>query len=256
MQTLRAFAIASLVAALAPPCLAQEQAATSGHLDTIYVGGPVRLAPMIRDDSTESIVTIPDSSAPNGERVFAHLSQRQTRVGPAHEELFRVSRFTSRSGEVLDSIMTGAADLVPHWGASHQPSKVMHLRFGGARVRGDVTPTGRATQRIDQTMHVAPFNSSDVSLVLGALPLSPGYRALLATYEYESGGLRLDTVTVIGRERITVQARTHDAWVVRLSRGGSSAMTDWLDGDSHALVKEEYSTGSAWTMRIVRVPAR
>jgi hypothetical protein len=142
--------------------------------------------------------------------------------------------------------MTGAAGVLPMWEISHQTSKIMRLKWDGHRVTGDVTPTGKAREMVDQQMTVAPFNSSDVDQLLQSLPLKPGYSALLATYEYETpGGLRLDTLAVTGHDQT--------AWVVRISRGGSSSMTVWLDANTKHVVKEEFADSpKAWNVRIVR----
>lgn len=209
-------------------------------LDTLYVGKAHLSADYMRNDSSESDLFVPGQSAPVG-----HSSTRQ-RVVQDHGKpvLFRVAHFKSARAEVTDSIMTEGAGLVPVWEISHQTSKVMHLKWNGRRVTGDVTPTGKAAESIDQTMAVAPFNSSDIELLVGSLPLAKGYRALVATYEYESGGLRLDTLAVTGRE--------NNAWVVRMSRGDSSAFTLWVDGQSHVR-QFEIESGHTWQARVVTI---
>jgi hypothetical protein len=216
-------------------CLAVR--AEAQHLDTLYVGKALLSAAYMRNDSSESIVMIPDST------VIGHLSEMQRVVDSG---LFRVNHFSSAKTEVTDSIMTKSAGVVPMWENSHQTSKLMHLTWNGRHVTGDVTPTGKAAATIDQTLAVAPFNSSDVELVIASLPLAPGYKALLATYEYETpAGLRIDTLAVTGREK--------HAWVVRVSRGGTSSMTVWMDAGSKRVLKEEFADGPGkWRLRIVR----
>jgi hypothetical protein len=220
--------------------------AQAQRLDTLYVGSAHLSAGYMRNDSAEEQVVVPDSSAPGGQRVIGHSTTRQ-RIVQDHGKpvLFRVAHFKSARAEVTDSIMVEGTGLVPIWETSHQTSKLMHLRWDGRHVTGDVTPTGKAKETIDQTMAVAPFNSSDVGLVVGSLSLTPGYRALLATYEYESGGLRLDTLAVTGHEK--------NLWIVRVSRGDSASMTIWLDADSKHVGKMEIASGPhTWQARIIR----
>lgn len=210
------------------------------HLDTLYVGHAPLSTAYMRNDSSESVLMVPDSS---GSRVIGKSMTRQRVVDG---KLFRVVHFSNPQMEVTDSIMTGGAGVLPMWEISHQTSKVMRLKWDGRRVKGDVTPTGKAREPVDQQMTVAPFNSSDLEQLLQALPLAPGYSALMATYEYETpGGLRLDTLAVTGREQ--------NALVVRISRGGSSATTFWLDADTKRVIKMELGDSQqAWRMRIVR----
>ena len=210
------------------------------HLDTLYVGHAPLSTAYMRNDSSESVLMVPDSS---GSRVIGKSMTRQRVVDG---KLFRVIHSSSAHADVTDSVMTGGAGVLPMWEISHQTSKVMHLKWDGRRVTGDVTPTGKAREPVDQHMTVAPFNSSDVEQVIEALPLATGYSALLATYEYETpGGLRLDTLAVTGREQ--------NAWIVRMSRGGSSSMTVWIDANTKRVLKEEFADNpKAWSFRIVR----
>lgn len=214
--------------------------AEAQHLDTLYVGHAPLSTAYMRNDSSESVVMVPDS---NGSRVIGKTTTRQRVVDG---KLFRVIHFSSARADVTDSVMTGGTGVLPMWEISHQPSKLMHLRWDGHRVTGDVIPTGKPKETVDQRMAVAAFNSSDVDQLIQSLPLAPGYTALIATYEYETpGGLRLDTLAVTGREQNT--------WVVRVSRGQTSSMTLWLDDATKRVTKEEFAESpQAWRMRIVR----
>ena len=213
------------------------------HLDTLYVGHAPLSTAYMRNDSSESLVMVPDANDANGTRVIGKTTSRQRVVDG---KLFRVIHFKSARADVTDSVMTGGAGVLPMWEISHQTSKLMHLQWDGHRVTGDVTPTGKPKETVDQRTAVAAFNSSDVDQLIQSLPLAPGYTALVATYEYETpGGLRLDTLAVTGREQNT--------WVVRVSRGQTSSMTVWLDDATKRVTKEEFAESpTAWRMRIVR----
>lgn len=244
---------ASVALAIALATQASAQHDRPRPLDTVYVGAARLSNARIHNDSSESLVLAPDSASPNGHRVIGRLTEMQRVVNGAKPSLVRVNHFSAPGNDVTDSIMTLAAGLVPVWETSHQTAKVMHLKFDGRRVTGDVTPTGKSREQIDQTMAVAPFNSSDVFLVASSLPLAADYRVLLATYEYESHGLRVDTLSVVGRESLTVSGVPHDTWVVRISRGPTSWMTAWIDRDSRSVMQQEFSSNAAgWRMRMVR----
>lgn len=216
------------------------------QLDTLYVGKVAASKAYMHDDSSEWLVLTRDSSAPNGQRVFGRVTERQRVVNGT---LFRVSHFSSGQNEVTDSILTAGRGVVPISEISHQKAGqtvgLIHLKFDGRRTTGDLTRSGNAKEVIDQTTAVAPFNSSDIALVIESLPLTGTYSALLATYEYEAGGLRLDTLSVQGRDS--------NAWVVRISRGNSSSMTIWYDPTTKHVTRREYGSASkGWTMRVLR----
>jgi hypothetical protein len=206
------------------------------RMDTLYVGHAALSMAYMHNDSSESVFMVPDS---NGTKVVGRTTTRQRVVDG---KLFRVVHFSSARADVTDSVMTGGTGVLPMWEISHQTSKVMHLKWDGRRVTGDVTPTGKPKEMVDQPMAIAPFNSSDVEQIIEGLALTPEYKALVATYEYETpGGLRLDTLAVIGKG------------VVRVSRGGTSSMTVWMDPATKRVVKTEFADGTkSWTFRIVR----
>lgn len=234
---------------------ADAQTPRPAHLDTVYVGSVHLSNAYMHDDSSESLVVVPDSTAPGGQRVAGHTSSRWHVLHSPAPELARVMHFSARGNEVTDSIVTAGTGLVPISETSHQRAKVMHLRFAGTHVTGDVTPTGEPRQDVDQTLAVPAFNSSDISLLIASLPLSVGYSALVATYEIEAGGLRVDTLQVLRREAVPFGPASRTAYVVRVSRGGGAAMTDWIDAESRMLLKEEYSAPNGRVaMRLVRQP--
>lgn len=207
------------------------------QLDTLYVGHAPLSTAYMHNDSSESVVMVPDSSA--GTKIIGRSSTRQRVVDG---KLFRVIHFHSARSDVTDSVMTGGTGVLPMWEISHQTSKLMHLEWDGRRVTGDVTPTDKPRETVDQPLSIPPFNSSDVEQLIQSLPLKTGYKALMATYEYETpGGLRLDTLAVTA------------PGVVRISRGGTSSMTIWLDPATKHVTKEEFAeTPQSWRLRIVR----
>jgi len=79
------------------------------QLDTLYVGHAPLSTAYMRNDSSESVVMVPDS---NGPRVIGQSSTRQRVVDG---KLFRVVHFKSARTDVTDSVMTGGAGVLPMW---------------------------------------------------------------------------------------------------------------------------------------------
>jgi hypothetical protein len=208
--------------------------------DTLRVGGGRLPASIDRPDALAYAVSVQDSTSPTGWRAAGRYTVVQRPVVEAGRgALFRVATFIAGKDTITDSTVTCIDGVQPVWEISHQPSKTMILHFLGSRVTGRVTRVDALAQdSIDQTLSVGVFNSSDVSLVVASLPLAVGYRALLPTYEYESGGLKMDSLSVLRTERIAVGGRSLDAWVVRVSSQGSWALL-WVDRRSRVVLRRD-----------------
>lgn len=161
----------------------------------------------------------------------------------------RVITFSTSRGTVVDSTLTLVDGLVPVSESSHQPTKVMRLAFSGAHVTGSVTPTDSAAHEVDQQVGVPVFNSTDVDLVASALPLAKGFRTILPTYVYETGGLEQDTVTVTGSELVQGPAGPRRAWVTHVD-GRMAHITYWIDAKTRDVLMGEFRPGS--TRMVIR----
>lgn len=155
----------------------------------------------------------------------------------------RIITFSTRRGTVVDSTLTLVDGLVPVSESSHQPTKVMRLAFRGAHVTGSVTPTDSAAHEIDQQVGVPVFNSTDVDLIASALPLADGFRTILPTYVYETGGLEQDTVAVTGSELVQGPAGPRRAWVTHVD-GRMAHITYWIDAETRDVLMGEFRPSS------------
>lgn len=161
----------------------------------------------------------------------------------------RVIIFSTSRGTVVDSTLTFVDGLVPVSESSHQPTKVMRLAFDGAHVTGSVAPTDSAAHAIDQQVGVPVFNSTDVDLIVSALPLAQGFRTVLPTYVYETGGLEQDTVTVTGTELVQGPAGPRRAWVAHVD-GRMAHITYWIDAETRDVLMGEFRPSS--TRMVIR----
>jgi hypothetical protein len=113
MKTWKAALISSVALALGVGVSAGAQPARANRPDTLHVGS-VRLPGVyMRDDSSEFIVVVPDSTALDGQRLVGRLSKRQRVIDRGTPMLFRFNHFSGRTSEVTDSVVTTGADLVP-----------------------------------------------------------------------------------------------------------------------------------------------
>jgi len=75
---------------------------------------------------------------------------------------------------------------------------------------------------------------------LGTLPLAEGYAARLAIFDMMQGGVKQSTLTVIGRETVTVPAGTFETFVVEVQPSdGSAAAVSYVSAAApHVVVKQ------------------
>lgn len=92
------------------------------------------------------------------------------------------------------------------------------------------------------------FLAGTTDLLLGALPLAPGYSARLATYD-EDAGPGVMEVRVEAEEALRLpDGGSVPAWRVRVDEDGEVS-TYWMDRESHTLVQFQADGGA---LRIVR----
>lgn len=163
----------------------------------------------------------------------------------------RVTTFTTARGSITDSTLTFVDGLAPISEVSNQPTKVMRLDFDGGRVTGTVTPRDSAAHVVDQSGEPV-FNSTDIDLVVGSLPLSDGYRTVLPFYVYEHGGLERDTVSVSGTELVQGPAGARRAWVTHVAMPGTEAVF-WIDTQTRDVVQSEFHLKGGTVLRLIRI---
>lgn len=161
-----------------------------------------------------------------------------------HRAVQRVITFSTARGTVIDSTLTFVDGLVPISESSHQPTKLMRLAFDGAHVTGSVEPRDSAAHAIDQTLGTPVFNSTDVDLIASSLPLADGFRTVIPTYVYETGGLEQDTITVTGSVMVDGPAGPRRAWVTHVD-GGMAHITYWVDQKTRDVLMGEFRPASS-----------
>jgi hypothetical protein len=127
--------------------------------------------------------------------------------------------------------------------ASHQPTRTMRFAFDGNSATGTVTSksaNGDSITDVRQDVGGPIFDSNVIDLVVGELPLSPGYAATLPFFIYERGGRVMTPVKV--RERASLpfgKLGQRDVWVVDVGIPGAPA-TMWIDARAHTLLRVRF----------------
>ena len=174
-------AVATCSVALAAHVYRPPQAAPGlPALDTIQAGDSIldagRLQPFMLE--RQLMMTRGDTVQPWGVQ-SEQLSQASLDGRPA---LLDVLTFDTPRARTVDSSWVDARTLRPLRMRSNNASRVVSLEFDGTRVRGGTTPSTGAPTVLDRRLDVRPFEWNTFGLAVAALPLRPGYRAMMPLY--------------------------------------------------------------------------
>jgi hypothetical protein len=142
-------------------------------------------------------------------------------------------------GDIVDSVLMFRHTLAPVWEHSHQPAKTMLLAFSDSVVTGEWAPTDSAMRSVHHSIPRPVFNATAQELLLGSLPLADGYRALVPIYSFELAGMELDTLSVVGTERVnTGGGGEREAWKIAFADPFITA-TFWVDRETRRVLLQD-----------------
>ncbi len=181
---LRFAAVAGLMLLLTPrPSTLDRQNAlpdSPAKPDTIQAGDSRIETSRLHPFAIERHLTITrgDSSLPFGQQ--AESLTDATLDGRA--VLLGVVTFTTPRATTVDSSWLDATTLAPIRMRSANAERVVDLEFTGQGVRTETTPGGGEASRLDQQLGVRPFEWNMFGLALSAMPLAPGFKAVMPVY--------------------------------------------------------------------------
>lgn len=150
-----------------------------------------------------------------------------------------VRTFPTPQGEIVDSAMALRHTLAPVWQHSHQPTKTMLLTFSDSGVSGEWARTDSGMRAVHHPTERAVFDATGQDLLISSLPLAEGYRALIPMYTFELGGMELDTLHVVGTDRVSAPDGTmREAWKVSFGDPFITS-TIWVDRESSRILRED-----------------
>jgi hypothetical protein len=152
-------------------------------------------------------------------------------------------RFPAGTSEIVDTSINQLHTMRAVAHASHQPMRTMRFNFEDNSVTGTVATKGAngdSVTDVKQDVGGPIFDSNVIDLVIGELPLAPGYSATLPFFIYERGGRVMTPVKV--RERASLplgKLGQRDVWVVDVGIPGAPA-TMWIDAQAHTLLRVRF----------------
>lgn len=170
---------------------------------------------------------------PDGRRTRDTTSWTVTRhfVDDSRGLGIQVMTSVSHRDTAVDSVMFNARTLIPVWEHAHGRQS-WSVAFGTARITGHVSNSGSADQPVDVGIPGFAYSSTMDNTVVCALPLRPGYQAVLPFWDGDH--LETDTVRVralgSGSERV---------WVVDFVEPYATE-TLWIDRSSRKVLRHVY----------------
>ena len=144
--------------AASPPIVAADGTVISRA--RVTPGRFIRTLSVLRDGREQRIGSITETVSLDGSGASATVVRAQEIVmGPR---------------TIIDTAISNAMTLAPVRHTSKQPTASMVLRFDGRRITGTHTSGNAVPDEVDQTVSVPAFDSNNMELVMGALPLQAG----------------------------------------------------------------------------------
>jgi hypothetical protein len=161
-------------------------------------------------------------------RYFRVADGTETEIGTMTQELDEVAhravralrsvqRFTTGQGSGADTSIHALPTLAPLYHGSAHPGRTLSLAFGDGVVTGRMTRAGDPAQDVRHALAAPVFDSNALEIVLGALPLAPGYAARFAMYSFEKAGEIRYEIAVRGAGTAQVGGHTAPVWNVELT---------------------------------------
>ena len=113
-----------------------------------------------------------------------------------------VTTTTSQRGTATDTSIARRGTLEPISHRSHAVPRMLSLDYDGTTVTGRYVPTDSAGRDVHRTTDVPTFDAAMLDVVVGALPLAPGYATRIPMYIEERGGLVWFEVRVAGEKAV------------------------------------------------------
>lgn len=245
MRTARPHAIALLVVAAgacAPPGTRQpEPHVVTRDWVALHPAPALSLGPLRPVLGTFHFVVLKREPGDTLFRPFGRLLvQRRTEVTGASAVVRNVAHYEWISGKTtVDTTVSVAKTLAPVSERTHTPSRIVMYDFRYLRATGRIGPADSVAP-IDDTLPQAAFNSTDLDMLVTALPLDTAFHAALPLYDPEYPGFRVAEVRVTGTESVATPGSTRLAWILAVAQPSRPDMYYRVDVQSHAMLRKDF----------------
>jgi hypothetical protein len=151
--------------------------------------------------------------------------------------LIHVVGFDTPAAVTLDSSWVDATTLSPIRMRSANRNRTVAVEFGAGTVRTTTTPARGAPHTEERSVEVSPFEWNMLPLVVSALPLRAGYRAVLPVFSDRSGGVVWYSVAVTADTFFTRSSGYRSPmWVLSATPDSTAPSVEWWVSQRHRFV--------------------
>jgi dipeptidyl aminopeptidase/acylaminoacyl peptidase len=140
-----------------------------------------------------------------------------------------------------DETVVSKKTLLPIKRTAKQGGGTMEMAYTASKVTGSMGMGGQ-TMAIDKTIEGTLFaDGGGASLMLATLPLAEGYSTSFRNFDISSQGIKTLTLSVVGKESVTVPAGTFETWKVEVkpADGSAGGQTIYVVADGSGRVAKE-----------------
>lgn len=170
--------------------------------------------------------------------------------------LRNVARYDWVNGRVTsDTTLSLAATLAPISERTHTPSRIVFYDFHRLRSAGKIGPADSLVA-IDDSLPQAAFNSTDLDMLVTALPLKQRFETRLPLYDPEFPGFRMATVRVSGTEKVRSAAGRPQAWILAVDQPSRPTMFYRIEVTTHRMLQKDFGSPAGPAFRVQTAPGR
>jgi dipeptidyl aminopeptidase/acylaminoacyl peptidase len=156
-------------------------------------------------------------AAVQGQEIDMEIAVRCAEAKRGDQDVWRIiSEQSSPMGAAVDTFDVDLNTLLPVYRGIKQGGTTVSVNYSGDEINGTITMQG-GEMPLNSRLE-APVYGTDTALdmVMAALPLAPGYRTTLRTFDILSQSIKIMVLEVTGIEEVTVPAGTFEAFKIEL----------------------------------------
>ncbi|MEO8032768.1 MAG: hypothetical protein ABJC74_12925 [Gemmatimonadota bacterium] len=249
---LSALAIALAIAASLPAAPVANPVTSDGTDSTAQHPAPMPalapLRPLLGTKHFEMLMRKADDSV---YRLFGReIAIRSAEQLGTMAVLRNVAHYDWVNGKVTtDTTVSLAESLAPVSERTHTPSRIVSYDFQRLHSTGQMGPAGTLAP-IDDQLPQPAFNSTDLDMLVTALPLTAQFHVPLPLYDPEFPGFRMAELQVTGSEEVNIAGRHRRAWVLAVDQPGRPTMYYRLDMTTHAMLQKDFGSPAGPAFRV------
>lgn len=142
-------------------------------------------------------------------------------------------------GDITDKTVFEKGTLIPAERSVQQGPVTVKLAFKDGKATGTMNVNGKENPVSADLGGALYADGAGASLMLAALPLTPGYTATYRNFDVQTQKVKLKQVKVAGTEKVTVPAGTFDSTKLEVTsaEGEGGQTTLWVDTATRQVVK-------------------